>query len=198
MTKDSIGSRMELLDRMRGRWERRVTPTVEAVYSYTEGYADAGGLGFDSTWEDISEWVHNYLSIKKEVQWDWTSQLSRHAPCYACEIPMLYAAIDHGRGFKYQSVQSWEPDECWRSAFEAREKAFSGLRPEMARPAPKRVVLGRASDDVWRMFLVDDRGLRYWELARKSDADSKLWASSKDFLGVPVDSWRHVESESVI
>jgi len=182
-------SRLGLIELMRGRWERRVAPAVEALQAYVEGFADARGFVPDDTWEKVSSWVHAYLGVDREVQWHWTEQIARNAPCYASQIPLLYGAIDQGLGRKYRERWVWRAPESWRAGFDLRQRDFHRLRPDMVFTAPHSLAIECTDEGKWRLYQLNAESLRISEKSGDTLQELKLWAMRSKFLLVPEDAW---------
>lgn len=182
-------SRFGLIDSMRGRWERKIGTSVDALQAYVEGFSDAKGLAPDDTWEKVSRWVHAYLEMEPEVQWHWTEQIARAASSYSSQIPLLYGAIDKGLERRCRERWIWLASEQWRSGFDLRQRDFHRLRPDMISIAPHSLAIELSDEGIWRLHQLNSRALRMSEKSGDTLRELKQWARNNRFLLVPEDAW---------
>ena len=184
-----IESRLNLIDSMRGRWERSIPFRLLALYCYVEGYAEARGFADIETWKQISLWVNSYFaSIEKTASntGTWLDRICKAAPTNDCEIPIFYAALDFGREQPIENVLFWNPSDQWKEAY-IRDQL---MIPRYGSPVPPPHILKLGCDKtgIWRVFFFDKNGLRYDETAmRRTKREAKSWAYH--CLHVPEAAW---------
>jgi hypothetical protein len=183
-----IESRLNLIDSMRGRWERRIPFELVALYAYVEGYAEAKGFTDSDIWRKIRIWIESYFKSKGVIVSDkrtWIDQVGDVAPAYYCQIPIFYAALDFGRGEPLKNVQVWNPSDEWRESYVADQLRIPRYGGPM--PPPKLLKLGSDDSGIWRLFFFDGKGLCYDEASRSTEQKIKSWAYH--CLKVPENAW---------
>jgi hypothetical protein len=189
----NISSRLSLIDFMRRRWKRRIHPTIVALESYVEGFADAKAWEYDNTWNLVANWVHDFLCTKTEAQrLHWTESIAKCAPIKECQIAIFFAALDAGRGVRYEQISKFCPTQLWRDDFNRRQEQFFTGDHQRIMPAPYRIEIAKSLIGRWMMFYFDERGLRYYEIFQESEDALKSWAEA--CLKIPIESWEIKET----
>lgn len=186
---DNHKDRLDIIDSMRERWKRKIHPSVVALESYVEGFADAKELAYDNTWDIVAKWVHNFLGTKPDAhQLRWTDCIAEFSPTEECQIAVFFAALDAGRGVQYEQISTFCPTQQWRDDFNQRQEQFFAGDCQRIIPTPSRIEIARSMDGCWRLFYFDKHGFRYYEVRQESENALKSWAES--CLNIPKEFWR--------
>ena len=167
---ESCKNATEVFDRLRPCYGHFIPARASAMLAYIIGYSDGRNLEFGTFNEDMQRYVEQYLGIDDDR---WHELIARTSTIPNSEVPRAYAAADFGRKTVYDKAWSCMPTEQARSDYVQSQLRFSGRNGHLA---PTKLILVEGGPDDWRIFFLDDHGIRFYEVGMQNMASLQRWA----------------------
>ena len=161
----------EVFDSLRPCYGHFIPARASAMLAYIIGYSDGRNLDFGTFNDDMQRYVERYLGIDDDR---WHELIARTATIPNSEIPRVYAAADFGRQTIYSTAWSCKPSEKARTAYVESRTRFDRQKGHQA---PVKLVLVEGGPDDWRLFFLDEEGVRFSEINRPDFAGLQVWVT---------------------
>ncbi|HJU40150.1 MAG TPA: hypothetical protein VJ724_11300 [Tahibacter sp.] len=176
----------ELFDRLRDCHGYAAPDRISGLWGFVLGYAEAADLD-ETLRRDMQTFVEQYLGVADDR---WETMIENHAKRPCTEVALAYAALDFGRQTMYRNAVACAVPRRSQLTWNRSQKRVCGRN---GTPAPERVVIAESHPGTWRLFFLDNDGVRIKEATRTAQDNLQRWAIS--VLGLEGLQWRAEPAE---